>query len=138
MAIDDRLEKALDFYSKELETDLPKRALAIAIEQIPHLGSQITKLLFGDAQRRVAERAQDVFEAVKDRLDRTDESKIDKEFMKSDEFMTILLLAIEQLQTTHDKEKKTMLANALANSGLVEFSSDSRKELFMRIIRDLA
>jgi hypothetical protein len=138
MAIDDRLEKALDFYSKELETDLPKKALAITIEQIPHLGSQINKLLFGDAQRRVAERAQDVFAAVKDRLERIDKAKLDKEFLKSDEFMTVLLLAIEQLQTTHDQEKKRMLANALANSSLLEFSSDSRKELFMRIFRDLA
>lgn len=138
MAIDDRLEKALDFYSRELETDLPKKALITVIAQIPHFGNEVNRILFGDAQRRVAERAQDVFEAMKERVEQIEESRIDKEFLKSDEFMTILTLAIEQLQTTHDKEKLRMLANALANSGVVGFSSDSRKELFMRIFRDLA
>ena len=138
MAIDNRLEKALDFYSKEIEQDIPKKALKLAIEQIPHFGDHISKLVFGDAQRRIAERAQDVFEAVKERVERMDEAKIDKEFFKSEEFMTLLFLAMDQLQTTHDKAKLGMLANAITNSGVVEFSSDSRKELFMRIFRDLA
>jgi hypothetical protein len=138
MAIDDRLEKALGIYSKELDPDLFKKIVSNAINQIPHYGNEINKLLFGDAQRRVAERAKDVFDAVKERVERIEESKIDKEFLKSDEFMTIVILAIEQLQTTHDTEKKRMIANALANSGVVGFSSDSRKELFMRILRDLA
>jgi hypothetical protein len=138
MAIDDRLEKALDIYSEELDPDLFKKIVSTAINQIPHYGNEINKLLFGDAQRRVTERAKDVFNAVKERVERIEESKIDREFLKSDEFMTILILAIEQLQTTHDKEKLTMIANALANSGVVGFSSDSRKELFIRILRDLA
>lgn len=138
MAIDNRLEKALDFYSQETEQDIPKKALKLAIELIPHFGNHISKLVFGDAQRRIAERAQDVFEAVKERVERMDEAKIDKEFFKSDEFMTLLFLALDQIQTTHDKEKLGMLANAITNSGVFEFSTDSRKELFMRIFRDLA
>jgi hypothetical protein len=138
MSIDDRLEKALEFYNKELETDIPMKATKIAIELIPHYGSHIVKLLFGDAQKRVAERAKEVFEAVRERVERIDGGKIDKEFLKSDEFMTIIILAVEQLQTTHDKEKLEMLANALANSGTTNFSSDARKELFLRIFRNLA
>jgi len=70
MAIDDRLEKSLEFYNKELETDIPMKAAKIAIELIPHYGSHITKLLFGDAQKRVAERAKDVFDAVRERVNR--------------------------------------------------------------------
>lgn len=138
MDIDDRLAKALEFYNKELETDIPMKATKVAIELIPHYGSHIVKLLFGDAQKRVAERAKDVFEAVRERVERIDEDKIDKEFLKSDEFMTIIILAVEQLQTTHDKEKLEMLANALANSGTTNFSSDARKELFLRVFRNLA
>lgn len=138
MAIDDRLEKALEFYEKELETNIPMKAAKVAIELIPQYGNHIVKLLFGDAQKRVAERAKDVFDAVRERVERLDEQKIDKEFLKSDEFMTIIILAVEQLQTTHDKEKLRMLANALANSGTTDFSSDARKELFFRIFRTLA
>ncbi|MGB9471051.1 MAG: hypothetical protein WBQ59_17010, partial [Candidatus Acidiferrum sp.] len=138
MGIDDRLEKSLEFYSEELETDIPQKAVKLAIEAIPHFGSYITKLLFGDAQKRIAEGAKDVFEAVRERVEKLDESKIDKEFLKSDEFMTIVTLAIEQLQTTHDKRKLEMMSNALANSGTVDFSADQRKELFFRIFRNLA
>ncbi len=138
MAIDDRLEKALDFYSTELETDIPKKIVSTAIAQIPHFGTEINKILFGDAQRRVAERAKDVFDAVKERVEKVEESKIDKEFLKSDEFMTILILAVGQLQTTHNREKLRMLANAIANSGFVDFSSDSKKELYLRIFGSLA
>ena len=138
MAIDDRLEKSIEIYSKELDPDLFKKVVSKVIDQIPHYGKEINKILFGDAQRRVAERAEDVFKAVKDRVERIEDAKIDKEFLKSDEFMTILILAIEQLQTTHDKGKMDMIANAVANSGVLGFSTDSRKELFMRILRDLA
>jgi hypothetical protein len=138
VTIDDRLEKSIEIYSKELDPDLFKKVTSTVIDQIPHYGTQINKILFGDAQRRVAERAADVFNAVKDRVERIEDAKIDKEFLKSDEFMTILILAIEQLQTTHDKGKIEMIANAVANSGVLGFSTDSRKELFMRILRDLA
>jgi hypothetical protein len=138
MAIDDRLEKSLEFYSEELETDIPSKVVKLAIEAIPHFGSYITKLLFGDAQKRIAERAKYVFDAVRERVENLDKSKIDKKFLKSDEFMTIVTLILEQLQTTHDKVKLEMMANALANSGTVDFSADQRKELFLRIFRNLA
>jgi hypothetical protein len=138
MTIDNRLEKALEFYTKELETDIPMKATKLAIELIPHYGSHIVKLLFGDAQKRVAERAKDVFDAVRERMEGLDGTKIDKEFLKSDEFMTIIILAIEQLQTTHDKTKLEMLANSLANAGTISFAGDQRKELFLRIFRNLA
>jgi len=52
--------------------------------------------------------------------------------------MTIIVLAVEQLQTTHDKQKLEMLANAVANSGTTAFSRDFRKELFLRIFHSLA
>ena len=138
MAIDNRLEKALEFYTKELETDIPIKATKVAIELIPHYGSHIVKLLFGDAQKRVAERAKDVFDAVRERMESLEGTKIDKEFLKSDEFMTVIILAVEQLQTTHDKTKLEMLANSLANASTINFSTEQRKELFLRIFRNLA
>lgn len=138
MAIDDRFAKSLEHFDKEFETDIPKKAVSLVIALIPHVGNEINLLLFKHAQQRVTERIRDVFEAVGERMKQIDETKIDREFFKSDEFMTLLILAIEQLQTTHDKQKLQMLANAIANSGVVGFSSDSRKELFIRIFRDLA
>ena len=45
---------------------------------------------------------------------------------------------MEQLQTTHDKTKIEMLANALVNSAVSDFSTEERKELFVRTLRDLS
>ena len=55
---------------------------------VPHFGNEINNLLFGDAQRRVAERAKDVFEAVRERVEEFEEGKIDKKFFKRDEFLS--------------------------------------------------
>jgi hypothetical protein len=135
---DDRLKAALSRLAKEGELNGGDEALFALAVSIPLAGNAISSILGGVAKRRVAERATDVFQAVKERLENVEKTKIDEEYFKSDEFMTVLLLAIEQLQTTHDKQKLGMLANAIANSGRVEFSSESRKELFIRIMRDLS
>jgi hypothetical protein len=61
-----------------------------------------------------------------------------RNYFESDEFLTLFTLTLEQIQTTHDKAKLKMLATGLANSANSEFTSELRKELFLRIIRDLA
>jgi hypothetical protein len=136
--IEDRFKNALEHLANEGELDGGKEALYSLVSSIPLAGGPISSLLTGAAKRRVVERSLEVFQAVKDRLDEVEKTNIDEAYFKSDEFMTILLLAIEQLQTTHDKQKLQMIANALANSGNTHFSADSRKELFMRTMRDLS
>jgi hypothetical protein len=84
------------------------------------------------------ERAADVFEAFKERLEQMEKGKLDVNFFESDEFLTLFTLTLEQIQTTHDKGKLKMLATGLANSANSEFALEVRKELFLRIIRDLA
>jgi hypothetical protein len=49
-----------------------------------------------------------------------------------------VFIAIQALLTTHDKEKKKMLSAALASSCKTTFASEDRKELFVRILRDLS
>jgi hypothetical protein len=135
---DDKLKAALANLAKEGELDGVNEELYAVVASVPFAGNAISSLLTGAAKRRVVERAEEVFQAVKERLENVEKTKIDEEYFKSDEFMTVVLLAIEQLQTTHYKKKLEMLANAIANSGRVDFSSESRKELFMRIMRDLS
>lgn len=135
---DHRIDHALERLAEESRLDGGNDALSAVVASIPFAGSAISSILADGAKRRVVERVEETFRAIKEKLDNVDKTKVDEEYFKSDEFMTILLLAIEQLQTTHDKKKIQMIANALANSGMVDFSSDSRKELFMRIMRDLS
>lgn len=133
-----RVDHALARLAEESQLDGGNEALSALVASIPVAGNAISSILAGGAKRRVVERVEEALRAMKEKLENVEKTKIDEEYFKSDEFMTILLLAIEQLQTTHDKKKIQMIANALANSGIVDFSSDSRKELFMRIMRDLS
>ena len=114
--MDDKLAQTFQAYIEELTTEPGHEILLLAIAEIPYAGGAITRLLFGDAQKRVAERAREIFEAVKERLEVIEEEKIDKSFFQTEEFMTLFALTIEQLQTTHDREKLLMLANGLAQS----------------------
>jgi hypothetical protein len=78
-----------------------------------------------------------LFEEIKNRLEKLDQTALDLGFFETEEFQTILCLALQQLQTTHDKRKIRMLAWAVANSGTKDYSSDLRKEIFVRALREL-
>jgi hypothetical protein len=138
MSMTDRIALALEVLKDDAKLDGGNEALNALIAEIPFGGGAIGSLLSGRAQRKVVERVTDVFDALKERLEQVDEKKIDKDFFGSDEFLTLLTLSLEQIQTTHDKTKLKMLAIGLANSAAFDFASESRKELFLRILRDLA
>jgi hypothetical protein len=137
VSIDDKLAKAIDILSIEGEVAVQDKMLRAAIAGIPYVGGSISSLITGQARQRLVQRAVEVFEVVGERLRHIDESLVDREFFDSEEFQTILALAIQQLQTTHDRRKIRLLASALANSGTKQFASDDRKETFMRLLREL-
>ena len=138
MAIGDKIEKALKRLTAESQIKVVDETLEAAIAAVPVAGGSMVSLLSGAARRIVVARAVEVFRAMKERLEAVEESKIDKGFFESEEFQTLLRLSLEQLQTTHDTTKLQAIADGLANGGLLEFSAESRKELFFRILRDLA
>lgn len=138
LRIDDRTAHAIESARHDLEPFVGKEALDAAIAAVPVVGSVILAVANDISTRRSFERAIELFRLMKEDFERLDEAKLDKEFFKTEEFQTLLFLALEQLRTTHDKEKQRMLAAALTKSGVADFSSEERKELFMRIIRDLS
>jgi hypothetical protein len=138
MPTDDTLEKALERLTDESKIKVGGEALEAAIAAVPFAGGPMGSLLSGSERRTVVARAVEVFRVMKDRLETLDESRVDKSYFQSEEFQTLLRLTLSQIQTTHDAEKLRALADGLANSGLTEFSAESRKELFFRILRDLS
>ena len=89
------------------------------------------------ADKRLKERLQEMGTAMAQRLEEVGESKIDKEWFRSEEFQTMLFEAARQVAVTSDRKKIVMLGNALANGGIVDFSNEQRKELFLQLIREL-
>jgi len=138
MSLTDRVKIAIEVHQDGAKLDGGNEAMNALIASIPFAGGALGSILSGRAQRRMQERATDVFEAFKERLEQMDGKKIDRAFFESDEFLTLFTLTLEQIQTTHDKAKLRMLATGLANSATSDFASESRKELFLRILRDLA
>jgi|ERR1700730_9589644 len=138
VTLTNRLTIAIKLNTDEAKLDGGNEALNALIASIPLAGGALSSILAGRAQRRMQERVTDVFEAFKERVEQMQEDKIDQKFFESDEFLTLFTLTLEQTQTTHDKAKLNMLATGLANSASSDFVSESRKELFLRILRDLA
>jgi hypothetical protein len=141
MSLDNITEKKLTAFKDEIQGYVGEEGANFALRVIAHLsivGKPILDLLEEVAQKRVRERLVDVLTEMDGQLRNIDQNKVSKEYFQSEEFQTLLTLTIEQLGTTHDKEKQRMLASALANSVVVDFSGETRKELFLRILRDLA
>ncbi len=138
MSLTDRVTIAIELHKYGSKMDGGNEALNALVASIPLAGGPLSSLLAGSAQRKMVERVTDVLEALKQRLEQTEDSKVDRAFFESDEFLTLFTLTLEQIQTTHDKNKLNMLATGLANSAHIDFVSESRKELLLRILRDLA
>lgn len=138
MSIDDPIEKQLEDLASIGEPYLPKSlALHATSIAVPIIGGVITRVKAGAIQRRLVERLDGLFREFKKRLEDTEQNKIDREFFYSAEFQTLLILAIQQAHATHDEERLRYLGAVLANSGNLDFAKEHRKEIFLRVMRDL-
>jgi hypothetical protein len=135
-SLPDELSVLLTQYKDEAEVTAQEIAARTSISFIPYAGSAINEIKNGLAQIRVQERLNNVFDAMKERLDDVEEDKVDHEYFHSEEFQTLLYLLLERLHTTHDKRKLRLFGIALGNAGLTEFKT-ADKEHFVRVLRDL-
>src|SRR5713226_4058537 len=104
MSLTDPLGNALNALQKESELHGGWESVIALLSAIPFAGGPISALLAGKAHRRFAERVDEVFSEVKHRYE-IDKEKVDRKFFETEEFQTIFFLTMEQLRTTHDKEK---------------------------------
>jgi hypothetical protein len=138
MEIDDELKQSIARLAEESDVPVQMRALDAAIAGIPLIGGSISALLTTEGKRRLVERILELADAISKRVTEVEAATLDKEYFKSEEFQTLFALAWEQLRTTHDKRKMKQLASALVTSGTTDFKDDARKELFLRVLRDLS
>jgi hypothetical protein len=101
------------------------------------IAAGVTEGLNQLANKRMYSRLKEMREAMHERLDEVDKNKVDKEWFQSEEYQTMLFEAVRQVMVTADRKRIAMLGNALANAGIDQFRADSRKELFLQLIRDL-
>ena len=144
VAIDDELEKSSvaaeinEESERAIQEILAKSGIAGAISLVPFgVGSAINEMLTQFALRRTHERMKAMFDEMSRQIRYLGKKKIDRDWFRGGEFQTLLFEALHQLHGTEDKDKIEMLGKALANSGASEFKEESRKQLFLQLIRTL-
>lgn len=136
MKLPDPLETEFKNYREDSEITIQQIAVRRSLAGVPYLGSALLELFSGLAQRRAQERLNSLFDQMINRVAELGEEKLDPEFFRSEEFQSLLFLALERLHTTRDAEKLRTLGYALANSGSFDFKNDDKEE-YIRVLRDL-
>jgi len=78
---------------------------------IPYIGGSIDRLLSGKAAKKWQEKVKKLLEELKLRLRNVEENKIDKEFLESNEFESLIIRTFQALQSTYEQEK--FLSNSI-------------------------
>jgi hypothetical protein len=115
-----------------------RSGLAGLISLIPHgVGSAINEMLTQLSQRRLYERLDSMLDEMGRRIHDLGKERVIPDWFKGEEFQTLIFEAFNQLPTINDKARIKMLGNGLANSGATEFTEETRKHLFLQLVRAL-
>src|ERR1700719_736362 len=144
MLMDDELKNSVvaaeirEESEQSIQNMLVRSGVAGAISLIPcGVGATINEMLTQLAVRRTNERMKEMFDEMAGHIRDLGEDKINRDWFSGEEFQTLLFEALHQLHVTDDKHKIEMLGKALANSGAIEFENESRKQLFLQLVRTL-
>lgn len=105
---------------------------------IPFLGSAITSALDTRSFQIYEKNSRQFADEVKVLVDELDETKIDKAFLGSDEFVSLLTEILARNARTYEKEKISLYARVFVNATTIEKSATTFKEGFVRIIDELS
>jgi hypothetical protein len=145
MAIDAPVETELrqlreqvddDSYLTVLATRLGMSAAAAAALSAHPIISQILTTLLATSPRRFERRFVCVMDALAERQKQIEDKIPDPSYYNGEEFHALLTLILEKLHATHQQEKLRTFGEALANSGIGEFTAED-KEPYIRTLRDL-
>ena len=109
-----------------------------ALSLIPFFGTAISSAL--DTRLAIiAEKNSHIFaEELKRRMEHLDGNKIDKEFLESEEFVSLLMEILQKMNKVYEKDKIRSLSSIFINSSLTDKSKTKYKENFVRIVSDLS
>lgn len=124
-------ESALERYSGSVGT----RALIISI---PYLGSGIDMILSTYGQNVVNRRFTELFEDMKRRMENLEGEAIDKSYVESEEFIDLLIKALDIVAKTRSKEKIDLCSAILTESTVKSKGTDYYSpEEYLNLIADL-
>jgi hypothetical protein len=105
---------------------------------IPFLGSAITSALDTRTSQIYEKNSREFSEEVKSLVNQLDEEKIDKQFLESEEFVSLLIETLARNARTHEREKTKLFATIFVNATILGKSKVLYKEGFLQIIDALS
>jgi hypothetical protein len=107
------------------------------VTAIPYVGSPINELLTGKWGRRWQQRTEEWLALLDERMQAIEEGKVDKAFLESDEFASLVVSIVQRLQSTHEAEKVACFANILSRAITNEWSGDPRVTRYLVLVHEL-
>ena len=120
--------------AKDTAKDKALLSVEAAINLIPHVGGFLATYFSEIRSKRVEERMQKYFEYFSQRLKQIEESKIDHEYINSQEFAELFMRGAEQAARSTTEEKIHRFANILANNTVIDAQLRDRTESIMSFV----
>jgi hypothetical protein len=116
-------------------------ALRTLVAAIPVIGSSLDMVLASEGQRIYKERIRKLIVAMKDdmheRMETVEDSALDKDYLKSEEFFDLVIRALDATIKTRDEAKRRMYARILTESTILSEREGHSPEEYLELIVDL-
>lgn len=99
------------------------------IQSIPHIGGALDVLIFSKAQKIKEARFQNLIEALKVDLSKIKENLINKDYLESEEFLSLAERIFIEIINESNEQKRIYLKNALKNASIKSFSEYDKSTL---------
>lgn len=130
-----KISDAIDKQSLKYLENLELRSL---VQIIPYVGGSLDTILSAEGNRIQKERFEKFLNELKEGMNKLNEQKIDKNFIKSEEFFSLFQITIEKVIRNYEKEKIQYFRNIFVNSVKIGKSDTYYKEGFMNILANLS
>ncbi len=121
------------------QEDYLENLVSVFSASIPVLGSIIDRFLVNSNNNYLRKRVYDLFHYLEEITEKIDHNLIDREYLYSEEFVSLLYLILEKLRLTAKKEKINMFAFFMLNCTKKD-NSDLRQnnEEYLNLLSDLS
>jgi len=132
------LEKIDETNQKISNSPIIKGLIDGGLSLIPVLGSAISSSLDTRALQLFEENSRKFAEEIHRIVDNIDENKLDKNFLESQEFTSLLIETLTHNSRAHEEEKIRLFAKIFAGFVTIKGAQIHYKEGFVRIIDELS
>lgn len=121
------------------QEDYLENVVSVFSASIPVLGSIIDRFLVNSNNNYLRKRVYDLFHYLEEITEKIDHSLIDREYLYSEEFISLLYLILEKLRLTAKKEKINMFAFFMLNCTKKDNANlRQNNEEYLNLLSDLS